>query len=458
MMKKNGKRWAALAVAGCMMGTMLAGCGAKEEKSAGTENPAGTTTAAGDTAAADSAAPGENVTLRCSWWGGDTRHQAMLDVIKLYEEKNPNVTIEGEYQGYDGYYEKMMTTLSSGTAPDLMLFKREWLADVQGAKHYLSDLSKLPVDTSTLAEGLLEKSGMYAGEPVLFPCTVTGQVMYANTEFASAFGVDINKVYSWEEFMDLGQKVHEQDGDAYLMTADIDVLNRLIIPAYIGQTTGGSLVNEESYELNFTEGQMKDALQLILDLYDTNTIEPFGEGAVFVGQMDQNPKWVNGKIGLLLDITGGLAKYKASVSAPLDVMAIPRNSDAKCSGVDFAGNTGMCINDNSQNREEAAKFLDFLLNDKEAALMIKDAYGYNSTSTAIEALEGEGLVDATLKKAVDLAQKDSMTINAISSNTELETVRKDILQEVIYRDITPEEAAKEIVSQYQELLSELKAK
>ena len=62
----------------------------------------------------------------------------------------------------------MMTTLSSGTAPDVMLFKREWLADVQGAKHYLADLGQLPVDTSTLAEGLLEKSGMYNDEAVLF--------------------------------------------------------------------------------------------------------------------------------------------------------------------------------------------------------------------------------------------------------------------------------------------------
>ena len=172
--------------------------------------------------------------------------------------------------------------------------------------------------------------------------------------------------------------------------------------------------------------------------------------------MDQNTKWVNGQIGLLLDITGGLAKYKASVSSELDVLPIPRNADAKCSGVDFAGNTGFCINDNSSAKEEAAKFVDYLLNDPEAALIIKDSYGYNSTSTAISALEEKGEVDATLKKAIEIAQPDSMTINAISSNTELETVRKDILQEVIYQDITPAEAAEEIVNQYQEILSELK--
>lgn len=463
-MKKKLRKLAALALAGSLAASLLGGCQSSQETSGqeAVEDQEKEETQAAEADAAETEVEettedtGEPVTIRCSWWGGDTRHQAMLDVINLYEEKHPNVTVEGEYQGYDGYYEKMMTTLSSGTAPDLMLFKREWLADVQGGKHYLADLNQLPVDTSTLAEGLLEKSGMYNGEALLFPCTVVGWVIYVNSDFASEYDIDIDKVYSWDEFMQLGREIHEKDSDTYLMTADIDVLNRLIIPAYLGQTTGGSIVNEETYELNFTEEQMKDAFQLILDLYDSNTLEPFGESSVFVGQMDQNTRWVNGKIGFLLDVTGGFAKYSASVSAPLDVMAIPRNADAKCSGVDFAGNTGFCINDNSANKEEAAKFLDFVLNDPEAALIIKDSYGYNSTSTAVEALEAQGQIDATLKKAIDISEKDSMTINAVSSNTELETVRKDILQEVIYHDITPEEAAKEIVSQYEELLSELK--
>ena len=31
----------------------------------------------------------KEVTLRFSWWGGDARHKATLDVIKLYEKKIP---------------------------------------------------------------------------------------------------------------------------------------------------------------------------------------------------------------------------------------------------------------------------------------------------------------------------------------------------------------------------------
>ena len=453
------KRWVALTTVGMVAAGVLMGCGSAKKAQQDVAT-AQTEVAVSQQAEAQEKAEsksGESAIIRCSWWGGDLRHQAMLKVIEDYEKKNPGITVEGEYQGYDGYYEKMMTTLSSGTAPDIMLFKREWLADVQGAKHYLADLGQLPVDTSTLAEGLLEKSGTYKDEAVLFPCTVTGQVMYVNNDFASKHGMELDKTYTWDEFMDLGKTIHEEDQDSYLMTADIDVLNRLIIPSYLAQMTGTCLVNDETYELNFTQEQMEKAFQLVKDLYSSNTVEPFGEGSVFAGQMDQNTKWVNGQIGLLLDITGGLAKYKASISSELDVLPIPRNTDAKCSGVDFAGNTGFCINDNSAVKEEAAKFLDYLLNDPEAALIIKSSYGYNSTSTAIAALEEKGEIDATLKKAIEIAQPDSMTSNAVSNNTELETLRKDILQEVIYEDITPAEAAEEIVNQYQKILSELKS-
>lgn len=45
----------------------------------------------------------------------------------------------------------------------------------------------------------------------------------------------------------------------------------------------------------------------------------------------------------------------------------------------------------------------------------------------------------------------------ISGNTDLEVIRKDLVQEVIYGDITPEEAAKSLMEQYQEILDELKA-
>lgn len=404
----------------------------------------------------DPSAAKDPITLRFAWWGGDARHEATLAAIELYQQRNPHVTIQAEYQGYDGYYEKMMTTLSSGTAPDIFQFHRDWLADVQDARHYLADLSQLPVDTSTLKTGLLEKSGTYKNEPILFPVTVGAQVLYINTDFAERFDIDMEKQYTWTELAELGRQVHEQDPDAYLMTADIDVLNRLIVLSYISQQTGTSIVDEETYELTFTEAQMTEALQNVLNLYESNTLEPFGEAAVFVGQMDQNNKWLNGNIGILMDNTGNGVKYTAALPDQLDVMPIPTQAGAVSSGVDFGGNMGISINDGSPNKEEAARFLDFMFNDPEAIEILQTTRGYCPTEKAEQVLSEKGLLNQIQRKGVEMGKENSYSLNAISSNTELETIRKNVIQEVIYGDSTPEEGAKEIVEQYEMILGKLK--
>lgn len=460
-MKKTWKKVLAMLSVLAVMTSSLAACSTAGKQEPGTVSDlqsAAESTA--DAAAADgsvSGGEGEEIVLRFAWWGSETRHEATLKAIELYEAQNPNVKIEGEYQGYDGYYEKMMTMLSSGTAPDLMQFERGWLAEVQGAKHYLADLSKLPVDTSTLKEGLLSGSCTYNGEPLLFPATVGGRVAFINTEFAGKFGIDITRDYTWKELMEIGKEVHEKDPESYLMAADIDVINGLFMFSYLTQKTGRTLVDENTYELTYNEEQMTEALQTIVDLYESNTLEPFGESAVFTGQMEQNNRWLNGKIGILLDTTGACDKYTAAMPDKLDVMMLPSQDDAVCSGVSYGGGIGFVVNDNSQYKEETAKFLDFLMNDQEAIEALGTCRGYCSTDKAEEILSAEGLLNELQIKAIALSQRNNPYMdNSISSNKELTVIRKDVVQEVIYGDVTPEQGAKEIIEESSRILKALK--
>lgn len=455
-MKKHFKKSAALFMAASMAAVSLMGCNSSA-KNADTSAAAQSSAGAEDRSAGKPATGGEPVTLRFSWWGSDSRHKALLAVIEAYEKKNPNVKIEAEYQGYDGYYEKIMTTLSSNTAPDIIQLSKEWLPDIQGAKHYLADLSTLPVDLSTLKDRLLEIAGTYNGEPNVFPCTVGGSVIYVNTDFAKQYGIDLSKSYTWDEIKELGKSIHEQDSDAYLMTADADMLNRLFVQPYLAQKTGKPLIDEETYAMNFSEEDAAEAFRNIVDLYETNTLEPFGEAATFAGQADQNNKWINGKIGMIVDYTGSAPKYIASIDSPLDVISMPVTSDAKCSGVAYSGDRGFVVNDNSEHKEDAAKFLDFLMNDPESIAICKTDVGYCPTKQSDDILIAAGVVSEIQKKGVEISEPNSYTNNMISGNTELEVTRKDLIQEVVYGDITPEEAAKELTEQYQTILDELKA-
>lgn len=196
---------------------------------------------------------------------------------------------------------------------------------------------------------------------------------------------------------------------------------------------------------------------MIVNMYETNTLEPFGDAATFAGQADQNIKWINGKIGMLIDYTGSAPKYLASTDAELDVIPMPVTADAKCSGVAYSGDRGFAINDNSANKEEAARFLDFLMNDPEAIALCKTDVGYCPTVQSDDILIEMGVVSEIQKKGVEISAVNSYTNNMISGNTDLEVIRKDLIQEVVYGDITPEEAAKDLMEQYAEILGDLKA-
>ncbi len=459
------KRKTSALVATLMLSTLcLSGCGGQSTQPDGESAQAAESktesTQSAESKEAESTSKEEvstdPVTLRFAWWGSDGRHEAILKAIDIYQTKHPNVTIEAEYSGYDGYYEKMMTTLSSGTAPDLFQFMKGWIPDVQAANHYLADVTKLPIDTSTLEDGLLEGSGTYKGEAVMVPVSVGASNVYVNTEFAEEYGIDTDKLYTWEEIRELGRSIHEKNPDAYLTTADIDVLNNMLLEPYVTQKIGGPMFNEDDYTMNYTKEDLQEAIQNIMDLYEAGAIEPFDESAAFVGQMNQNVKWVNGQIGMVFDYSASYSKYAGSVNAPLDAMQIPQIPDAKCSGIGYGGDRGISINDNSEYKEEAAKFLDFLLNDPEAIEALGTNLGFCPTSVSQDTLVKTGAVDAVQVKATNLGAIDSYTQNSLGSNTSILTSRKDVLQEIIYGDTTVEAGAEEIYEEAQAILEDLK--
>ena len=72
----------------------------------------------------------QTVTLRFSWWGADTRHQATLAAMELYSQRNPNVKIEGEYGAFSTFYQKLLTQLAGRTAPDIISVDYKWTHDL----------------------------------------------------------------------------------------------------------------------------------------------------------------------------------------------------------------------------------------------------------------------------------------------------------------------------------------
>ena len=125
------KKQAALILAASMLATSLAGCssggGAEETTAATTAAAAADTTAAAGDEGGSAEGGQEPVTIRFSWWGGESRHQATLAAVDAFMEEYPWITVECEYSAWDGWQDKVATQLAGGTAPDLMQINWDWL-------------------------------------------------------------------------------------------------------------------------------------------------------------------------------------------------------------------------------------------------------------------------------------------------------------------------------------------
>src|SRR5690606_10972439 len=64
--------------------------------------------------------PDEEIELTIAWWGNDERAAIMAEVIDMFEEEYPNITVVEQPVGApDDLFNRLATDFASGTAPDL---------------------------------------------------------------------------------------------------------------------------------------------------------------------------------------------------------------------------------------------------------------------------------------------------------------------------------------------------
>lgn len=436
---------------------VLSACGGNGGSSGGEGGTAGNsgTGTSGTPSEAGEGKQQDPVTIRFAWWGSDPRHQATLEAINKYKELNPHVSIEAEYMGFDGYSKKLATQFAGASAPDLFQYVNAF-NDQLG--DFLLDLKTTAIDTSTFPEAALRDFATYEDKLIFIP---TGQIAAGsiyNEAFFDRFNLPKDTVWTWENLLELGAKVHEQDSKSYLLTADIDVIEKLILVPYITQLTGKTWISDE-YTPNFTEQELAGAYQYLMQLYSSGALEPFGDSTAFVGKMEQNPKWVKGEIGMLFDYVGAYDKYAQSVTeGAIAIGPYPEHPDAKQSSNPLSAGLGFAINAQSEVKEEAAKLLNWLVNDPEAAVILNTQRGIPASGSALEALSASGKLQPQIKSAVEYAAtRKSLPLTVLSDNANVRAVHEDTIQKVIFNKLTPQQGASEAFAAIQEKLEELKA-
>ncbi|MFC4601778.1 ABC transporter substrate-binding protein [Cohnella hongkongensis] len=402
----------------------------------------------------------KEVTLRFSWWGGESRHKATLAAIDLYMEQNPDVKIEGEYSSYDGFYQKLLTQFAGNTAPDIMQIDHLWINDLISQGELLVDLDSMKdvVNLDGFDQQFLRDWAFLDDKLQAIPAGINVSTGIMNETFMEREGLPIDADWTWEMIVEEGKKVHDKNPNMYLLNSDLITIADKIVPAYYNQLTGKHLVNADN-TIAFDVASMAETFSFVKLLYDEGIVEPLGESALYNAKTEQNPKWINGEAGITLANSSDIIKHRNTAPEfKISSTLFPIMQEAKESGISPKPAGFIGINKNSKHVQEAAKFVDWFFNNQESILLLGVERSLPAMSASQKLLVDHGKMDQVVMDSVQKAlEHRSSTPAHINFNQELYKIMSEVVEKVAFGKSTPEEAAAELLERYEAKLKEIDA-
>lgn len=395
----------------------------------------------------------DTVTLRFSWWGGDARHQAYLDTVKLFEAENPDIKIKSEYSGWDGHYDRLITQIAGDVAPDVMQVDWNWLFALGTDKFY--DLSTTTIDFSGYDQAAIDNV-TEDSKVLAVPYGDGISILVYNKTIFDQVGLPIPKSYA--DLRNAAKVLKEKLGDSYypLGTSGKNADRFTHARYYVEQKYGVPFITGK--KVTYTEDQFTEGLEFALSLQDDGVL-PSAQSRDSEGVFDitQHPRWAKGQYaGTMTWAATARALQGAIGDMELVVGDFPRDlGEYPAAFVRSA--PVFVINSQTKHAEAAAKFLDFFVNNPEANKLINTQMGLPGNTKAQQVLFEANIIDKsdpTYIATEKLKGNRGPLVSPYLEHAEPKQASVDIDEKLSYKLMTPREAAQGIIQAYNNYLSQ----
>ncbi|CAM4445971.1 ABC transporter substrate-binding protein [Paenibacillus tarimensis] len=429
----------------------LAACSSGGNEPANQGTGGNTTT---NTVDSGSGGEGGDVTLRLMWWGSQTRHDLTMEVIKLYQEKNPNVKIETEFTGFDGYWEKLAAMVAGNNMPDVLQMNfGEYMTQYAG-KDVLADLQPFvesgTIDVSKINEGLME-SGQANGKLLGIPLGMNALTVIYDEQMLKDAGAKVPDLnWTWDDWKAAAEAVHAKTGE--YGTQGFETGN---VFEYYARQHGQKLFNDDATGLGFDDQLLADYFQMTFEQQEKGTYPTLD--VIMQHEAIEDQLIVHGKAPFDFRWSNQVVALTKAAGRPLKLAPLPGPDTAK--GMYLKPAMFFSISKKSQQQEEAAKFIDFFINDVEANKIMNGERGVPVNDEVREAMAAD--LDETNKMIFDYIDLIGENSSPIDSNfppgsSEVLAALEEVNEQVMYKQLSPAEAAAEFRERAESIIARAK--
>ncbi|MCX2725224.1 ABC transporter substrate-binding protein [Roseibium salinum] len=410
------------------------------------------------TALATSVSAAQSADLRMSWWGGDSRHQATQEALKVCGEKHGH-TIKPEFTGWSGHLEKVTTQIAGGTEADIMQINWPWLPLFSANGEGFADLSGLSnvIELDNWTDAQLASTSVN-GHLNGLPVSTTGRVFFFNKTTFDKAGVEIP--VTWDDLFTAAQQIREKLGEDYYPLNAIQETAALLVSLRVTQQTGKDLIDPETMTVAWTPEELAKGIEFYGKMMESGvTMTQKKANAAGNAELYEKPEWTDGRIAGSYEWDSTYFKY----SDPLEVgqhlvpTEILTGEDAVTEGIYRKPSMMFSISKRSENPEAAAQILNCLLNEPEGIEALGTTRGLPASKAAADQLKEAGSIKPELAQANAIIMAASgPTVSPLNEHPDVRTIFLDTLEVYAYGQIDAATAAEEIIAGINEAIEEYK--
>lgn len=284
---------------------------------------------------------------------------AMFDpIVKAFNEEYPDVKIDIQHLPWNGRYEKMLTAIAGGDAPNVV-YLNDFQVPLFAATNNLvpiTDIYTMEELSSLYTEGSIHALS-YDGVPYALPILQNSLGYFYNVDLFEEAGLDPdNPPATWEEMKDAIIKLTKKDENGEILQAGARYdLNRpspiTSIMNFVWQAGGNILDENNNVIINSTE--TADALNYVKNLFDEGYIQKSNiTGGGF--------EFASGKVGIELDIEPSEVAQVANANPELNFKVGPILEGKQKVGYVTVGSYAMFSK--AENRDATIAWIKFLTN------------------------------------------------------------------------------------------------
>lgn len=391
--------------------------------------------------------PGE-ATIRFAWWGSDSRHQMNQQLIDAFEAEHPNITVVPDYTDWGGYWDKLATQTAAGDTPDVMMQEERYLREYAD-RGILANLNDFDVDTSKIDPSILG-SGEFSDGLWGIATGVNVRVMMADPEVFAAAGIEMpdDKTWTWDDYNEIMSQISANTEDGVYGAQDFGIPESVELTVWARQH--GQDLWDPSGEIGFDPETMAARWQVTLDLIEAGGAPEVSQGLEINAAGPEQSLVATGRGAISPFWSNQLEAITSAAGHELQLLRYPGESQFERQGLFLKPAMALSMSASSEYPEEAALFLDWMLNSPEAGEIILSDRGLPANlDVRAHIMDQLGEADQQAAQFVEDVSADILD----SANTpprgagEVNSLLQRINEEVLFGQITPQEGAERFIEE-----------